>query len=104
MTFGGSAITCFTRKPLAKFPVTRGRTSTVREVKLSGDDLHDFQILRHTNLPARQIESPLPGLHAGQIYLGMHIRGLQFMNQTLRPPYPDLRLGKAGGIDLQIVG
>src|SRR6202163_2718247 len=59
------------------------------EVKLTGYDLHDFEILRHTNLPARQIESPFPGLHAGQINLRMHIRSLQLMNQTLRPPYPD---------------
>src|SRR5258708_3146348 len=31
----GSAVTCFTRIPFAKFPVTRGRTSTVRVSRLS---------------------------------------------------------------------
>ena len=111
MTVGGSAITRAIRMPLAKFPVTRGRTSTdarlaiiKREVKLPGYDLHHFHILRHMNLAAVQIESPLPRVDAGQIDLRPHIRSLQAMNHPLRPPYPDLRLGEAGGIDLQVVG
>ena len=97
--------------PLAKLPITRGRTSTTRvsaiiegEVKLAGDDLHHFQILRHMNMPAGQIESPFPRLNAGQIDFRTHIRRLQAMNHTLRPPYPNLCFGLAGGIDLQTVG
>ncbi len=75
-----------------------------REVKLAGYDLHHFQILRHVNLPPSQIESPFPRVHAGQIDRRAHVRSLQPVNHALRSPYPDLRFGEAGGIDLQIIG
>ena len=39
-----------------------------------------------------------------QIDLRTYIRHLQAMNHAPRPPYPDLRFGEAGGIDLQTVG
>ncbi len=111
VTVGGSAITLRHSHAARKISGhTRsnlddaGRAIIEGEVKLTGYDLHHFQILRHMNMPAGQIESPFPRLDAGQINLGAHIRSLQAMNHTLRSPYPDLRLGEAGGIDLQIVG
>ena len=96
--------------PLAKFPVTRGRTSTTaglaiveREVKLAGNDLHDFQILRDMNMPGGQIESSFPRTDVGQINLRSNIRWLQAMDHALWPAHPDLRFSETGGIDLQIV-
>jgi hypothetical protein len=63
-----------------EIPVTRGRTSTSGramiegEVKLPGDDLHHFQILRHMHVPGGQIESPFPRTNIRQIDLRPHIR------------------------------
>jgi len=37
------------------------------ELKLTGNDLHDFHILWHMHLPPGQIKGPLPGMDPGQI-------------------------------------
>ena len=73
-------------------------------MKLPGNDLHDFQILRHMHVPRRQIERALSRLNVAQIDLSAHIAGLQAMNHALRPAHRTCASRKTGGIDLQVVG
>ena len=68
-----------------------GKTSVEGEVKLAGNDLHDFQLPRLMDLLRRQIERALPRLHSAEFDLGVNIRRLQAPHNALRTPHPDLR-------------
>src|ERR1700686_1810827 len=51
-----------------------------------------------------QIEGSFPWLNRGQIYFCPHIRRLQLVNDAFWPSDSHVRFGKAGGIDLHIIG
>ncbi len=49
--------------------------SIERQLKLTGNDLHNVHILRKPNLPRRQIERAVPGSNPGKVHFHVHVAG-----------------------------